>query len=346
MRRIVLAVVLAGTVIVAGCAGGGIEVPESGEAGDADEAASGVDAEVAGELEIHHIDVGQADSTLIRAPNGETVLIDSGGWQSDGAEVIEYLDARGIGRIDHLIATHGHADHVGGHAAIIEAFEADRDGIGAIYDSGVTHTSQTYENYLDAVEASGNELLVVESGDELPIGGDNVSALVVNPPAGGGEDLHGASVAVVFEFGDVRYLTTGDAEAEAESRMVETWGEDLDVDVYQAGHHGSSTSSSGALLDAASPDVAVVSSARDSQYGHPHDETLEAFAERGVDTYWTGVHGDVVITTDGSEVGVRTADPFSEDPTELLEAAQSAEDPSAATASAGGPDRRGNGGGG
>lgn len=346
MRRIVLAVVLAGAVVVAGCAGGGIDVSGPGGAEDTDDAAPSADAEVTGELEIHHIDVGQADSTLIRTPNGETVLIDSGGWQSDGTEVIEYLDARGIDRIDHLIATHGHADHIGGHAAIIETFESDRDGIGAIYDSGVTHTSRTYENYLDAVEASGNELLVVEAGDELPIGGDNVSALVVNPPAGGGEDLHGASVSVVFEFGDVRYLTTGDAEAEAESRMVETWGENLDVDVYQAGHHGSSTSSSGAFLDAVSPDVAVVSSARDSQYGHPHDETLEAFAERGVDTYWTGVHGDVVITTDGSEVDVQTADPFSDDPTELLEAAQAVEDPSATIASASPPDRRGDGGGG
>ncbi len=329
MRQVLFVVALAGMLLLAGCADGGEPVGElleepsepSTEETPETDTEDGDTSDVDGELEIHHIDVGQADSTLVVTPADETILIDSGDWRQDGGDVIDYLDAHDIDRIDHLIATHGHADHIGGHAAIIETFETDRAGIGAIYDSGVPHTSQTYENYLDAVDEHDQELLVVEEGDELPIEDGAVSATVLNPPAGeSGDDLHYNSVAVVLEFGDVRYLTTGDAEREAESRMLEAWTEELDVDAYQAGHHGSSTSSTPPFLEAVSPEVAVISSSFDSQYGHPHDEVLEAFADRGVETYWTGVHGDIVFTSEGSEFDVETAETFSNDPDALFEA--------------------------
>ncbi len=329
MRQALLVVALAGMFLLAGCADGGEPIedilegssePSTDETPETD-AESGDASDVDGELEIHHIDVGQADSTLVITPTDETILIDTGDWRQDGSDVIDYLDAHDVDRVDHLIATHGHADHIGGHAAVIEAFETDRAGIGSIYDSGVPHTSQTYENYLDAVDEHDHDLLVVEEGDELPIDDGAVSATVLNPPAGeSGDDLHHNSVAVVLEFGDVRYLTTGDAEREAEARMLEAWTEELDVDAYQAGHHGSSTSSTPPFLEAVSPEVAVISSGFDSQYGHPHDEVLEAFADRGVETYWTGVHGDMVFTSEGSEFDVETAETFPSDPDALLEA--------------------------
>lgn len=331
MRRIVVIALVVGVVGLAGCVDPG--ALEDGESVEPDEETGPV--EVTGQLEIHHIDVGQADATLIRTPADETILIDSGDWPEEGSDVIEYLDELGVDRIDHLVATHPHADHIGGHAAIIEAFETDRDGIGTIYDAGVPHTSQTYENYLDAVDEHGHELRIVRSGDELPLAGQNVTATVLNPPEGVDRaDLHDVSVGMLIEFGDVRYLTTGDAEHETEARMLERWAGELDADVYQAGHHGSSTSSSETFLDAVDPETAIISSALDSQYGHPHDETLEGFADRGLETYWTGAHGDVVVTTDGSTVDVATAEAAPTDPMELLgvksEAANEAIDPRAA----------------
>ncbi|AFZ74417.1 ComEC/Rec2 family competence protein [Natronobacterium gregoryi] len=284
--------------------------------------------DVDGDLEFHHVDVGQADATLVVTPSDETILVDTGDWRQDGSEVIDYLESEGVDRIDHLVATHAHADHIGGHAAVIEHVETDGDGIGAAYDSGVPHTSQTYENYLDAVEEHDIELLVVEEGDELPIDDESVSALVTNPPEGdSGDDLHYNSVSLVLEFGEFRYVTTGDAEADAEDRIVEEWGDDLEGDVYQAGHHGSSTSSTAPFVDAVAPEIAVVSSDHDSQYGHPHDEVLEAFADRGVETYWTAVHGDVVVTTDGNEVAVETEAIVSTDGEDLREAKHAADDP-------------------
>ncbi|MDG5760261.1 MBL fold metallo-hydrolase [Natronococcus sp. A-GB1] len=273
--------------------------------------------DVEGELEIHHIDVGQADATLLVTPDDETVLIDTGDWRQDGSEVIAYLESQNVDRIDHLVATHAHADHIGGHAAVIEHFETDGDGVGAAYDSGVAHDSATYENYLDAIEEHHVDLFEVEEGDELPI--DGVEATVLNPPAGeSDDDLHYNSVSIAFEFGEFAYLTTGDAEADAEQRMVEAHGGALEADAYQAGHHGSSTSSTGPFMNAVDPEMAVISSDYDSQYGHPHEEVLEEYADRGIETYWTGVHGDVVVTTDGTDVGVETEREFSTDAADLV----------------------------
>ncbi|MCU4926886.1 MBL fold metallo-hydrolase [Halobacteria archaeon AArc-dxtr1] len=320
MRRALIVGCVVFLVALAGCLGTG-GVPEDDS-----------DATVPdGELEIHHVDVGQADSTLLVTPDGETILVDTGDWRQDGADVIDALESAGIDRIDHLVATHAHADHIGGHAAVIEHFETEHDGVGAIYDSGVPHDSATYESYLDAVEAYGHELLIVEEGDTLPIDDEAVTADVVNPPSGeSGGDLHYNSVALVVEFGEVRYLTTGDAEADAEERLVDERGDEIDADIYQAGHHGSATSSTPDFVDAVDPEIAVISSGYDSQYGHPHDDVVERFADRGIETYWTGVHGDIVLTTDGESIEVSTSQSFSTDAADLLDETPDDEDESPA----------------
>ena len=272
-----------------------------------------------GELELHHIDVGQADSTLIVTPEQETILIDTGDWRPDGEEVISYLEGQNIDRIDHLVATHAHADHIGGHAAVIEHFEEERDGIGAAYDSGVAHDTQTYENYLDAIEEYDVDLFEVGEGDELPLDGA-VDVTVLNPPAGdSGTDLHYNSITLALEFGEFRYLTTGDAETDAESRLLEDWADELDADLYQAGHHGSSTSSTEPFVEAVAPDIVLISSALDSQFGHPHDVVLERFASHDIEAYWTAVHGDVVFTSDGDDLSVQVQDDETTDPLELKE---------------------------
>ncbi|AEH37033.1 ComEC/Rec2 family competence protein [Halopiger xanaduensis] len=333
MQRSALVVAVGLTVVLAGCAGG----VDLGTSTDSSTDAASVDA--AGDLEIHHIDVGQADSTLIVTPANETILIDTGDWRDDGQTVIDYLEAQDIERIDHLVATHGHADHIGGHPAVIEHFEENGEGVGAAYDSGVAHTSATYENYLDAIEEHDVDLFQVVAGDRLPLesasaDGSNATleATVLNPP----EERHSDgvdenSVVLSLAYGEFTYLTTGDIERTTERRLIDAHGDTLAADAYQAGHHGSSTSSSDPFMDAVDPEVTVISSALDSQYGHPHDEVLESLAERGIETYWTGVHGDTVITVDGGDdVSVTTERDGPTDAAELLERKHDENDDSAA----------------
>ncbi|APX96795.1 ComEC/Rec2 family competence protein [Natronorubrum daqingense] len=310
--RVLLIVSVGALVVLSGCLGGF----EAGSERDETE------PELEGELEIHHIDVGQADSTLLETPANETILIDTGDWRQDGDGVIEYLDEENIDRIDHLVATHAHADHIGGHAAVIEHVEEHGDGVGAAYDSGVAHSSATYDDYLDAVEAYDVQLFEVSEGHTLGLEGEALEATVLNPPEErSGDDLHYNSIALHVEFDEFEYLTTGDAEDDAEERMIDEHGDSLDADAYQAGHHGSSTSSTEAFLDGVDPDVAVVSSDLESQYGHPHDEVLESFADRGIETYWTGVHGDIVVASEGDDASLSTSAEHNEstDPAVLLD---------------------------
>ncbi|WP_247729164.1 ComEC/Rec2 family competence protein [Halovivax limisalsi] len=336
VRRLLLLVAVVSFVLLGGCLSDGIEngpsmegeADPAGDGGDdstggATDSADGSTAPVVDELdgevlEIHHLDVGQGDATVVVEPGGETMVVDSGDWHDEGEAVIDFLDARGIDRVDHLVSTHAHSDHIGGHADLIEYLETEGDGVGAVYDSGVAHTTETYENYLDAIESHDVTLYEVQDGDTIDVGDANVEFL--NPPAdASSDDIDYNSVALRLAYGDVTYLTTGDAGEAAESRMVDDRGEALDVDVYQAGHHGSSTSSTPPFLDAVDPSIAVVSSAYDSQYGHPHDEVLQAFDDREIETYWTGVHGDVVVATDGTSIAVEPATDGPTDAGELLE---------------------------
>lgn len=153
-----------------------------------------------GELRVHYIDVGQADATFLEFPKGETILMNSGDWRDDGGRVLEYLRERGVERIDHLVSTHAHADHIGGHKAVIETYETDHDGIGAVYDSGSLTPPGRTSSYLDAVERHDVALFEVRKSDEIDVG--EAAVEFHNPPAGTGEDLHDNGVALTVEYGE------------------------------------------------------------------------------------------------------------------------------------------------
>jgi len=279
-----------------------------------------------GELEVHTIDVGQADATLVVGPTGETMLIDSGHWSDDGEIVLSYLQDRGIERLDYLVTTHAHADHIGGHAEVIEYYETEAEGVGAVYDSGTVSSSQTYEDYLDAVEQYNVTLYQTQEGDEIPIEG--AEADVLHPTADSDlEELNENSLVVHLEHGNAGFLFTGDVGTEEEQRLVDEYDDELASTVYQVGHHGSYTSTSDALLDAASPSIAVISAPYDSPYDHPHDEPLERLAARDVDTYWTAIHGTVVFTSNGDAVRVASQTEATTDPAEFDDAEPSDADP-------------------
>ena len=298
-RVLIVAVV----VVLAGCAGMPLGDP-TGTAGTPD---TGSDAATAnGSLEVHFINVGQSVSTLVVEPDGETMLVDTGHYNDDGEHVLEYLRNHDIERIDRLVTSHNDADHIGGNAAIIDYYETEADGVGAVYDPGIAASTQTYGEYLDAIEEHDVTLYETREGDSIAFG--NVTVEVLGPPEPylENEARNENSIVLKLAHGETSFMLSGDAEDDQEEYLVETYGGELRSTVLKAGHHGSSSSSSGAFLDAVDPEVAVVSSAHDSQYGHPHEEVLRRLADRSVSTHWTATHGDVVFVSDGETVSIRT----------------------------------------
>ena len=316
-RRFLLLAVL-GLVVLAGCSGGvdqGTPEPETTAGGTATPTLEAPN----GTLEVHFINVGQSVSTLVVGPTGQTMLVDTGHYRNDGEHVLAYLERHDVERIDYLVVSHNDADHIGGNARIIEYFETEADGIGAVYDPGIAASTQTYAEYLDAVEAHDVTLYETRAGDEIPFEGVGVTVMGPPEPYLENEARNENSIVVKLRFGETSFLLTGDAEDDQERHLVETYGERLNVTVLKAGHHGSASSTGGTLLDTVSPKAVIVSSSWGNQYGHPSPETLDRLAVRDVPTYWTATHGDVVLSSDGERVVVETQQAAPTDPDQLRE---------------------------
>lgn len=316
-RRPVVVLAVVGLVLLAGCAGGGLQ--ENSLTATQQSTTDGQTQTVNGTVDVHFINVGQSVSTLIVGPSGETMLVDTGHYRDDGEHVLEYLKAHNITRIDYLVTSHNDADHIGGNAQVIEYYETQANGIGAVYDPGIAASTQTYEAYLDAVEQHNVTLYETRAGDQIPFEGVNVS--VLGPPEPYLEDgaRNENSIVLKLGFGQTSFLLTGDAEKAEEEYLVDTYDNRLNVTVLKAGHHGSASSTGTALLDAAAPKAVIVSSGWNNQYGHPANETLERLAARNLPTYWTATHGNIVLTSNGTQVAVKTQQAAPTAPMELRE---------------------------
>jgi len=254
-------------------------------------------ARAEGTLEIHFLDVGQGDATLLVHPE-VTVLIDTGRF--DRRDVVGHLRERGVERIDLLVITHPHADHIGQFDLVMRSFTVEE-----VWWSGSTATSATFGRALAALEASDARYEEPRAGATTRIGPLTIDVLA---PGRGDPlaDLNNASIALRITFGSFSLVTTGDAEAPSEARMLSRVKDRLPAQVLRLGHHGSSTSTTAAFLAAVGPEVAVYSAGLDNQYGHPHQEIVARLAAAGVALYGTAEHGTVTIVTDGTTYEIRT----------------------------------------
>lgn len=248
-------------------------------------------------LRVHFLDVGQGDAILIQCSPGGTALID-GGPRGAGPAVTAYLRAQGVEKIDLLIATHPHADHIGGLIDVLGAFSVAR-----VIDAGVPHTSDTFASFLGAVEA---QVLrggcVYETPERQAVNlASNVTVTVLGPD-GAMNSINNSSVVCRLDFGSTSFLFPGDAEEPAERALVSA-GKPLDADVLKVGHHGSHTSTSASFLAAVSPAHAVISVGTNT-YGHPSSITLSRLAAAGVTVHRTDLHGHVLFDSDGTALQV------------------------------------------
>ncbi len=252
-----------------------------------------------GRLAVHFIDVGQGDSILVQAPSGKTMLID-GGPADASARLVACLEAEKVSGIDVLVATHPHADHIGGLAEVLRTFPVD-----LVVDSGKVHTTATYERFLTLIDQKNIRFRLGRAGDRIDLG-PGLDAEILHPSEPLPENMNDCSIVIRLRYGKVGFLFTGDAEREAEGAMLDS-GADLSATVLKVAHHGSRTSSSPWFLEAVKPTVAVIMVGAGNSYGHPHRMTLLNLQDYMDRVYRTDLDGDVVMTTDGTTFEVRTA---------------------------------------
>lgn len=249
-------------------------------------------------LKVSYIDVGQADSILIQIPNGKNVLIDAGN-NGDATTIVNYLKAQNISRLDYVIATHSHEDHIGSMDTVIKTFD-----IGQVVMPKESSNTKTFRDLLTAISSKNLKPIEAKAGVKLDFGSE-VSAELLAPNSTGYKDINDYSAVLRLVYGKNIFLFTGDAEAQSESEMLPL-GSQLKADVLKVGHHGSRTSSSAAFLKLVSPKYAVISVGKGNSYGHPTQEALSRLSGIGATIYRTDESGTIVCESDGVNITFKT----------------------------------------
>lgn len=246
------------------------------------------------EMHVYFISVDQGDAILIQTPDGKNIMVDSG--YDDYAEaVIDFLKALGVGKIDAFIATHPDPDHIGAVPALFNEFE-----VRSVYHSGYVKTTQTYIDFMDAIEAEGCPVYDdgdIDIGDELPLSTSvTFQVLAIDSLA---EDSNDASIVLKVTYGGFDLLLEGDASWSTEANMIEQWGDDLDVDVLKVSHHGSGSATSYDWLEATTPEAGIVTIGP-NEWGLPDQNIIDRLIDHGVELHITGDDGSIALVTNGS----------------------------------------------
>lgn len=251
------------------------------------------------EMAIHFIDVGQGDSTLFQTPQG-SVLVDCG-EKEYGDDVVAYLNAQGITELEYFIITHPDSDHMGCAAYVLENIKVKN-----FVMNGQEKTTQFFKKALEIVEeqeqAGTLKPIIAGPGDDFTVGALRLNIFGPQPELVETDEWNEASLIIYATYGERAFLLTGDAETQGEADLLEYYKNQIKCDIFSAGHHGSSTSNSKELLQAARPTYVVISCGEGNSYGHPHQEALDSFESVGAIVYRTDELGSVVFITDGKEL--------------------------------------------
>ena len=248
----------------------------------------------AGQIEFHVINVGQGDAMFFKMPAGEIVLID-GGAVNAGERVVSYLKRSGVKRIDLLIATHPHEDHIGGLISVLGSFP-----VSAVWDPGFNLGTATQRRFLESVERSKAKFEIASAGFYRRMGDAEIRVIApVNSNSTQKGSANSNSIIAHVSWKNISFLLMADAE-HRNRNMIESYPRST---VLKISHHGSRNGTTRPLLQRVDPRVAVVSYAENNSYGHPHEEALQLLEEFNIALYSTP-NGNIVLKSDGESYSV------------------------------------------
>lgn len=248
--------------------------------------------DAAGVMKVHYMNVGESDSVLIQS-GGQNMLIDAGDV-GGGDDITAYLRKQGVKKLDYIIATHPHADHIGGMSEVIQSFS-----VGKVIMTSKTNTTQTFKNMLMAIKQKKIKITKPNVGDTYKL--SDASFTIVAPDGKDyGSNINNYSIGIKLVHGKNSFLFIGDNETESIGGMLKT-GISLKSDVLMCGHHGSDTSTNRSLLNAVSPKYAIISVGNNS-YGHPSKDTLSLLKQKKITLYRTDQNGTIIATSDKSKI--------------------------------------------
>lgn len=243
-------------------------------------------------LEVHFIDVGQGDATLIKC--GDSAMLIDAGENDKGTVVQNYLRNQGVKSLDYLIVTHPDSDHSGGADVIITKYD-----IGKIIMPNYTKDTATYRDVIKAMDYKKYKVTEPIVGDVYKLG--DAEFTIISPNDDDYDESNNYSVGILLKHGDKKFVFTGDAEEESEEDILDN-DINISADVFKIGHHGSKTASAADFVKAVSPEFAVISCGENNEYGHPHSATLNTLRGSNVKLFRTDEQGSVVATSDGKKI--------------------------------------------
>lgn len=267
---------------------------EAVQSGQEEKAAKAPDtSKPEGTLEVHYIDVGQGDATLIKC--GSHAMLIDGGNNNKGTTVQLYLKKQGVESLDYVIGTHPDADHIGGLDVIVYKYNCD-----TVIMPDYEKDTKTYQELVDVIHDKNMKITYPVVGEQYALGEAKFTIIAPNSNSYGG-NANDYSVAILLEYGKNRFLFTGDAEETSEAEML-TNGIDISADVYKVAHHGSRSASTQEFLNAVHPKYAVISCGEGNSYGHPHAEVLNRLRSMGVEVFRTDEQGSIIASSDGENI--------------------------------------------
>lgn len=246
-------------------------------------------------LTVHFLDVGQGDSALLLS-GGEAMLID-GGPRAASEALLADLERLGVDRLDYLVATHPHEDHIGGLPQVVETLPVEQ-----CWMPDDASDSKIFEDFLLALDEGDVSVSVPEVGDRISFGDCTVTVLA---PLQIAEDHNNNSLVLKVSCGETSFLFTGDMEEDEEEDLLAA-RTDLSADVLKVAHHGSAYTTSTRFLQLVDPELAVISCGEGNSYGHPHAELVQRLEYLEIPIYRTDLQGEITVSSDGEQLSVST----------------------------------------